>query len=128
MPRGGSRPGAGRPKKPTTEPAAKRRAPVKKAAAPAVDGDGFKTDPTWPFGQERPPEPPPPEDLSNLMPLEYLLSVMRDAKEEKGRRMQAATLAAPYCHPKKGDEGKKAGKAAAAERAAGGRFGLRAVK
>jgi hypothetical protein len=27
--------------------------------------------------------------------------------EERGRRMQAATLAAPYCHPKKGEAGKK---------------------
>lgn len=93
-----------------------------------MDAEGFKTDPNWPFGQERPPEPKPPEDLSNLQPLEFLLSVMRDSTEEKGRRMQAATLAAPYCHAKKGEEGKKAGKQAAAESAAGGRFGLRSVK
>lgn len=128
MPRGGARPGAGRPKKaPAAEPA-KKRAPRKPAAAPAVDAEGFKTDPAWPFGQQRPPEPPPAEDLSNLQPLDYLLGVMRDPEEDKGRRMQAATLAAPYCHPKKGEAGKKAEKQVAAEKAGGGRFGLRAVK
>ena len=62
------------------------------------------------------PEPPP--DLSNLMPLDYLLEVMRDHTEERGRRMQAATLAAPYCHPKKGEAGKKEEKAAAAKKIA----------
>jgi phage terminase small subunit len=38
--------------------------------------------------------------------------------EERGRRMQAATLAAPYCHPKKGEAGKKEEKAAAAKKIA----------
>ena len=32
---------------------------------------------------------------------------MRNPQEDKGRRMQAATLAAPYVHPKKGESGKK---------------------
>lgn len=110
MPRGGARPGAGRPKK---QPAEVPKA--KKPAAPKLDpahkdADGFKTNPDWPFGQERPPKKETPEDLSNLMPLDFLLSVMRDLDEDKNRRMQAATLAAPYCHPKKGEGGKKESK------------------
>lgn len=97
MPRGGSRPGAGRPKKtaPTT-PAAdappatggkyKRRAP------PAVDSEGFKTEGApdgWPFGKDRPPPPPTPApapDVSGLMPLDYLLSVMRDEQVPSSMR------------------------------------------
>ena len=47
-----------------------------------------------------------------------LLEVIRNPEEDKGRRMQAATLAAPYCHPKKGESGKKEEKAAAAKRVA----------
>lgn len=116
MPRGGARPGAGRPRKQPAEVSAKKKAPPKKDAAPPVDSDGYKTDPNWPFGQERPPEP---EDLSDLMPLDFLLRVMRDPQEDKGRRMQAATLAAPYCHPKKGESGKKEQKADAAKKVAG---------
>lgn len=74
MPRGGARPGAGRPRKnpaPAAKAPAKPRA--KKVAAPVVDAAGFKTEaapPNWPFGKE--PEQPP-EDLSGLMPLDYLL-------------------------------------------------------
>lgn len=116
MPRGGARPGAGRPRKQPAEVPAKKRTPTKKDAAPPVDVDGYKTDPNWPFGQERPPEP---QDLSGLMPLDFLLQVMRDPEEDKGRRMQAATLAAPYCHPKKGESGKKEQKADAAKKVAG---------
>lgn len=92
MPRGGSRPGAGR----------KPKRPAEGAAKPVVDESGKKTaaaPPNWPFGTE-PQKPEEPEDLSKLMPLDFLLSVMRDAGEETGRRMQAATLAAPFCHPK----------------------------
>ena len=136
MPRGGSRPGAGRPKKQNPVPAEvtegkkyKRRAP------PAVDAEGFKSDDApanWPFGKERPPEPPPPPPieekpaLSELMPLDYLLEVMRDELEERGRRMQAATLAAPYVHAKPAP--KTAKQEAEAERKKNlqtGRFGRR---
>lgn len=111
MPRGGARPGAGRKRKP---------APATPAATPVVDEHGFKTEaapPGWPFGKEPPAEPAPAEDLSNLMPLDYLLQVMRDHEEDKGRRMQAATLAAPYCHPKKGEVSKKTEAAEAAKTA-----------
>lgn len=117
MPRGGARPGAGRPKK---QPEAVKT-PKKSAAkppAPTVDANGYKVDPKWPFGKQPPQELEPPPDLSNLMPLDYLLEVMRDPQEERGRRMQAATLAAPYCHPKKGESGKKEEKAAAAKKIA----------
>ena len=123
MPRGGARPGAGRPKKqPTTKVAAKKPA-TKKPDPAKTDADGFKTNENWPFGQERPPEP---EDLSELTPLDFLLGVMRDPAEDKGRRMQAATLAAPYCHPKKGESSGKKDEAAAKAKAAGaGKFGRR---
>lgn len=115
MPRGGSRPGAGRPKKQAAVPDAPAKPAAKKQAPPKVDAEGYKTDPNWPFGKQG--EEPPP-DLSDLMPLDYLLEVMRDYTEERGRRMQAATLAAPYCHPKKGESGKKDEKSAAAKKVA----------
>lgn len=108
MPRGGSRPGAGRPKKePAAAPAADASAPearkYKRRAAPSVDAEGFKPEdapPTWPFGKERPAPPEPVPDLSGLMPLDYLLGVMRNPDLPPPLRMQAATLAAQYCHPK----------------------------
>lgn len=122
MPRGGSRPGAGRPKKQVVAPEAPVKSPAKKRVPPKVDADGYKTDPNWPFGkQEAGPQP----DLSDLMPLDYLLEVMRDPTEERGRRMQAATLAAPYCHPKKGESSKKDDAAAKTKAAAAGKFGRR---
>lgn len=117
MPRGGARPGAGRPKKQPEEAKPSKKAPPT-AAPPQVDANGYKVDPKWPFGKQPPQELEPPPDLSNLMPLDYLLEVMRDPMEERGRRMQAATLAAPYCHPKKGEAGKKEEKAAAAKKIA----------
>ena len=112
MPRGGARPGAGRPKKQTAAPA---KPAAKKQALPKLDAEGYKTDPNWPFGKQEPEAPP---DLSGLMPLDFLLEVMRNPEEDKGRRMQAATLAAPYCHPKKGESGKKDEKSAAAKKVA----------
>ena len=127
MPRGGARPGAGRPKK-QPEAVKPPKKPAAKPAPPVVDAKGYKDDPNWPFGKQPPAEPELPPDLSNLMPLDYLLEVMRDPAEERGRRMQAATLAAPYCHPKKGESGKKEQKAEAAKAVGTGRFGLRAVK
>ena len=113
MPRGGARPGAGR--KPTKPKAEK---------PPKLDKDGYKTDASWPFGQVRPEEPKPaasaPEpDLSSLMPLDYMLSVIRDKEADPARRMQAAFYAAPYCHSKKGETGKKEQKNAAAKQVAG---------
>lgn len=117
MPRGGARPGAGRPKKQPEEEKPSKKAATQ-VAPPQVDANCYKDDPKWPFGKQPPQEPEAPLDLSKLMPLDYLLEVMRDPKEERGRRMQAATLAAPYCHPKKGESGKKEEKAAAAKKIA----------
>lgn len=119
MPRGGSRPGAGRKRK---------TAPATLEGAPFVDEQGFKTEAApanWPFGKEPPAAPEQPEDLSNLMPLDFLLQVMRNAEEDQGRRMQAATLAAPYCHPKKGEVSKKAEAAEKAKAASTSRFARR---
>ena len=126
MPRGGARPGAGRPKKQPT-PEAKPKTPQTKKADPAqTDAQGFKTNADWPFGQEAPKQPDPPEDLSSLMPLGFLLSVMRNPEEDKGRRMQAATLAAPYCHAKKAEKSAKQQEAEERQKTAGtGRFARR---
>lgn len=51
--------------------------------------------------------------------MDFLLKVMRDENEDKGRRMQAAIQAAPYLHAKKGEAGKKEQKQKAAEKVAG---------
>ncbi|MDA8521990.1 terminase small subunit [Acidovorax sp. NCPPB 4044] len=124
MPRGGARPGAGRPKKsapadvPKPAAAAKKRPASKKTEAPPLDAEGYKTDANWPFGQERPLAPPPPKDLSDLTPLDFLLEVMRDETEERRTRIQAAQLAAPYVHAKKGEAGKKEEKQDAAKKVA----------
>ena len=37
---------------------------------------------------------------SGLTPLEYMLQTLRDETLEHKERMEAATSAAPYCHPK----------------------------
>lgn len=37
---------------------------------------------------------------SGLTPLEYMLKVMRNPKEDKNRRLEAAGKAAQYVHPK----------------------------
>ena len=70
MPRGGARPGAGRPKKQTAAPA---KPAAKKQALPKLDAEGYKTDPNWPFGKQEPEAPP---DLSGLMPLDFLLAAL----------------------------------------------------
>lgn len=37
---------------------------------------------------------------SGLTPLEYMLKVFRNTREDKDRRLDAAKAAAPYVHPK----------------------------
>lgn len=37
---------------------------------------------------------------SGMMPLEYMLTVMRDPTASQPRRDEMAKSAAPYCHPK----------------------------
>jgi len=69
-PHGGARAGAGRPK------GAKNKSTVKRQAARAKAA------------------------LKNLMPVEYLLSVMRDKTIPRAERMEAAKWAAPYISPK----------------------------
>lgn len=93
MPRGGARPGAGR--KPKAKGAEAPNAAVVCAARP------------------------PDADLSDLTPLDYLLSVVRDPGSDQRVRIQAASIAAPFVHMKKGEGGKKDGQAAAAKQVAG---------
>src|SRR5712675_2309613 len=37
---------------------------------------------------------------SGMLPLEYMLNIMRDPKQKKERRDDMAKAAAPYCHSK----------------------------
>ena len=133
MPRGGARPGAGR--KPKIKPAGESAPAPKKVKAPAkakaFSADGKRAadaPPGWPFGTSEPGEKSPSvdPDLSELTPLAFLLEVMRDPQEERRTRLQAAQLAAPYCHVKKGEGGKKSDKEEAAKKVAAGRFGAAA--
>src|SRR5262245_58007601 len=62
-------------------------------------------------------------DLKGLLPLDYMLAVMRDPTATQTRRDRMAALAAPYCHPKLSDlqpKGKKEQQSEAAEQAAVG--------
>lgn len=93
MPRGGLRPGAGRPK--SAQP---------KEAKVQVSGH-----------RSRPPE-------GGLTPLDYMLSVMNDPNADDARRDRMAIAAAVYTHGKPGDEGRgvKAKKQEAGERVSSG--------
>jgi hypothetical protein len=57
---------------------------------------------------------PLPSDLS---PLAYLLSIVRDPKADAGRRDRLAIAALPYCHARLAEKTKKAVEAEAAEQA-----------
>ncbi|MFA5379261.1 MAG: hypothetical protein WC455_26130 [Dehalococcoidia bacterium] len=62
-------------------------------------------------------------DISESDPLEYMLDVMRDPKADQETRLRAASLAAPYIHPRKGEgAGKKEEKNERAKSAGKGRF------
>ena len=78
MPRGGARPGAGRPRK---HPEAK----VKRLSKAQIASAAAEKDQT---------------------PLEFMLSVMNDRHEDKKFRAQMAQAAAPYLHGKPGEEKK----------------------
>ena len=138
MPRGGSRPGAGRKPDPNSKrqqalaAKATKPRPSKGSAQPkATSGltlpDGSKAPGTpadWPFGTQAAEEPvaPPPtsvpdaddgltdEQRAGLTPLEYMLAVMRSSKAAPAVRMTAAVQAAPYVHAKIAPAGKKEGK------------------
>jgi phage terminase small subunit len=88
MPRGGARPGAGRPRK-CADRAEKRltKAQIRAAAA-----------------------------AKNQTPLDFMLAVMNDPAEDMKFRAQMAQAAAPYIHAKPGEE-KKGKKEEAQDRA-----------
>jgi hypothetical protein len=77
----------------------------------------------------RPPKPAPqlPQtilteaQLSGMLPLDYMLGVMRDPAASPARRDRMATCAAQYCHPRAADTraGKRAAQAKAAKEAGG---------
>lgn len=56
------------------------------------------------------------------MPLEFMLRVLNDPKSSKDVKIKMASLAAPYCHVKAGEKGKKDDQAEKAKKAASGRF------
>ena len=58
----------------------------------------------------------------NLDPLTYMLRVMNDPTADKERRDRMAVAAAPYCHDRKGEGGKKDERAERAKAAGEGRF------
>jgi hypothetical protein len=69
-----------------------------------------------------------------LQPLDFMLQVMNDPKEDKELRARMAVAAAPFCHPRKGEgAGKKDEKNDRAKAAGSGKFAasappLRVVK
>lgn len=77
MPRGGARVGAGRPRK--------------RPKSDAVQSD-------------HPAQSAGPTDEK---PLDYMLRVMRDPQSHPELRVRMAVAAAPYCHKKLGEGGKK---------------------
>jgi len=131
MPRGGFRPGAGRPKgsgskdkKPSgsapkksvskKRPAGKKSA--KAAASPKVESVLI------PAGTAA-TEPLTGEHIPAVQdPLSYMLGVMNNPKAEPDRRDRMAIAAAPFVHGKVGEAGKKQARADAARAAGGGRF------
>lgn len=66
----------------------------------------------------KPPAPPVEDD-----PQAYLLDLMNDGEVDTKLRLDAAKALMPYMHVRKGEAGKKAGRADAAKSAATGRFG-----
>lgn len=142
MPRGGARPGAGRPRK--NPDAAKK--PAAKKTTKKAEGRGYTlpngekspdAPPGWPFGTKPPEEPAPPappadpdsddgltdEQRAGLSPLEYLLAVMRSPNASKSARMQAAIQAAPYIHARPAPQGKKEAAKDKAKSAGASKFG-----
>lgn len=100
MPRGGSRPGSGRPRK-------------EAGKAPNIRDEADANRP-------RP-------SLEGQTPLEYMLAVMNDPDQDGLRRDKMAMAAAPYVHARAAEvaPGKKEQKLAEAERVAGGKFAPR---
>lgn len=61
-------------------------------------------------------------------PKDFLVAVMNDVSTDMKTRTDAAKALLPFVHQKLGEGGKKEQKQEAAAKAAGGKFGLRAVK
>jgi hypothetical protein len=60
--------------------------------------------------------------LNGLLPLDYMLAVIRDPNASQSRRDRMAAIAAPYCHARKTEDspmGKKDQRAEAAATAGG---------
>lgn len=99
MARGGSRPGAGRPKGVKTLKDDRESIPadIRSAARSA-----------------------------KLSPLDYMLAVMNDDAADDARRDRMAQAAAPFVHARAGEGGKKEGAADKAKAATQGRFAPKA--
>lgn len=61
-------------------------------------------------------------EMHQMTPLEYMLMVMNDVSADESRRDRMAQAAAPYCHGKMADQGKKEKKDDAAKKAGAGKF------
>lgn len=101
MPRGGYRPGAGRPRKGENRSDEVPDVPTPEAVSSASDA----VNPT-----------------ESRTPLQFMLDVMNDPSQPANRRDRMAIAAAPFVHPKAGEQGKKEEKAEAAKRAGTGKF------
>jgi len=108
------------------EKARGRTAPKVEKAAPAENWPlgVFPNEPKTPEAPGPEPEIDPDEDdgltdeqRAGLLPLDYLLAVMRSSKSSKSARLQAAIQAAPYLHGKIAPQGKKEAKNEAAKKA-----------
>ena len=99
MSRGGYRPGSGRKKK------LKINGGAKKPNNDSISGDSKKK-----------------AKHENLTPLEYMLRVMNDPNEDVDRRDHMAIAAAPYCHARGGEKGKKDDQKDKARAASNGKF------
>ncbi|UBB16145.1 terminase small subunit [Comamonas odontotermitis] len=81
---------------------------------------------------EAPPDDRPSFDLNQAMahkdPRVFLMAAMNDVALDPRLRIDAAKALMPFEFAKKGEGGKKDARQEAAEKAATGKFGLRAVK
>ena len=74
---------------------------------------------------KRKPSPPDPqaaltpEQRAGVLPLDYMLAVIRDPKADVVRKDRLAIAAAPYCHGRIAEVGKKQQQKEAAKKAGG---------
>jgi phage terminase small subunit len=136
MPRGGPRPGAGRPRKAESEKAPKRKVAAKTAPGPgkgyAETGEKAADTPKdWPFGTQPPgsdqqTQQPAGEDGEPVIPGGapdvFLQAVIDEPRLKLSVRMQAAAILAPFKLAKPAPVGKKEASRAAAREAGGGKF------